>query len=66
MEGHDKEQEFQPDIHQIILSQSCLTGSLDMLYYDAIKSRKVLVRYIVLKNLPFTIVEESDLKNIFR
>lgn len=66
MESHDKKQEFQPDIHQIILLQSCSTGSLNMLYYDAIKSRKVRFRYVVLKNLPFNIVEESDLENIFR
>lgn len=53
-------------ICQAILSQLSSTGSLGTFLYDAIKTKKMLLRYAVLKNLSFNTVEESDLEDMFR
>lgn len=34
--------------------------------FDIMKARKMLLRYVVIKNLTFNIVEESDLRNMLR
>lgn len=49
-----------------MLSLSFPVGSLDTFFYDGMKTRKMLVRYITLKNLPFDMVKETDLEDILR
>lgn len=49
-----------------MLLWSFSTESLDLLSYNTMKVRKILVRYVDLENMSFNTVEESGLKDMLR
>ena len=66
LEKHNKGQGApQGDIRQTLLSQSSSSGSLGSWNYDAVKARKCVIKFIILKNLPFKLVEDDEFEEMF-
>ena len=49
-----------------MIFQSSSSGSLGSWNYDAARARKCVIRFIILKNLPFKLVEDDEFEDMFR
>lgn len=66
MEGYDKGKGPSPKIYQAMILQSSSIRSLSTFLCEAMKDRKALPKYVVIKNLHFNIIKESDLESMLR
>lgn len=62
----DTKYQGQPDICQSMLSQSSMTSALSSFSYDVTRAHKVIIRYVVLKNNSFIIIEDSHYVEMIR
>ena len=56
----------QTDIRQTMLSQSASTGTLSTFSYEPESARKAIVRWIVIRNLPFVLVDDAEFERMLQ
>ena len=49
-----------------MIFQSSSSGTLGSWNYNAARARKCVIRFIILKNLPFKLVEDDKFEDLFR